>query len=222
MALLATAGRALEPPLHMGFISQEQLQVDYLRIDRRVHSSIDMHRVWVLECAHHVADGVALARCPEEFVAEPFSTARTLGEAGDVHPLDGCRCASLRGRMYSESGQILTGYCNRCNIGLNRAKREVRCLRNGLLCDRIEEAGFADIGQAKDADTNLCSGSVKEHAEGQQDPAHVPAGTQAVESESRPACRRRCEGDRYPDEITHNLLCVVCFVGSGRKCQMHL
>jgi hypothetical protein len=106
--------------------------------------------VAILKAAHDVHDGVHLADVTEEFVPEPLALARAFHEAGDVHELNGRRDQLHRAGDLRQNCQAFIGHDDHALIRLDGAKRIIRRLRLPCACDRIEEGGFANIGETDD------------------------------------------------------------------------
>ena len=77
--LLAAARAPLQPALDVGEVREEQLEIDQLDVLRRVDAALDVDGVRVFEGAHHMAQGVAVARRPEELIPEALAAAGALG-----------------------------------------------------------------------------------------------------------------------------------------------
>ncbi len=109
-----------------------------------------MNDVVVVKAAHHVHDGVALADVAQELVAQAGALAGALDKAGDVDKFHDS------GRLFvglPDLGQLVqprVGHRHNAGVRLNGAERIVRRLRVLRAGQRIEQGGFAYIGQADD------------------------------------------------------------------------
>ena len=65
------------------------LEVDHADVRQRVHLAVDVDHVVVVEAAHDVHDGVALADVRQELVPEASASEGAFHQAGDVHELAG-------------------------------------------------------------------------------------------------------------------------------------
>ena len=110
-----------------------------------------MGDVAILEAAHHMRDGIDLADVGEELVAEAFALGGTAHEACDVHEGEaggddlGGAC-DLRQHV---KARVRHGHVT--HIGLDGAEGIIRRLCRCRLCERVEEGGLADVGEAHDA-----------------------------------------------------------------------
>ena len=89
---LAIALGLARQPVELAFelleVRQDQLQVDHLDIFTRVGFGRYMHHVGVVETAHDMDDRSRLANIREKLVAQPFTLAGALYQAGNVHEFD--------------------------------------------------------------------------------------------------------------------------------------
>ena len=135
---------------HRGQIGQRQFGVDGLDIGDRIDLSRDVHDIGVFETAHHMGDGVGLANVGQELVAQSFAFGRSGHQPGDIHELDDRRNDFLR---LDDLGQLLQariGHFHDADVGLDGAEGIV-LRRDARLGQRVEEGGFAHIGQSDDA-----------------------------------------------------------------------
>ena len=112
-----------------------------------------MDNISVGETADHMGNRVDLANMPEKLVAEPFAAGSAADQPGDIDEFelgrdDLCRLGEARGDI-----EALVGNRHSPEIGLDRAERVIRRLRRGGRGQRVEQRGFADIGQSDNAAT---------------------------------------------------------------------
>ena len=137
-------------------VGQDQLQVDGVNIAdgvnafRLVHILHNMDDVVIVKAAHHMYNGIALADMAQELVSQTSALAGTFDQTGDIHKLHN------GGGLFvclPDLGQFVQpGIRNRNNAGvrLNGAERIVGCLSILGAGQRIEQSGFANIGQTDD------------------------------------------------------------------------
>ena len=109
-----------------------------------------MDDVVVVEAAHDMDDGVALADVAEELVAEAGTLACALDEAGDVHELHDGGGLFVGLPDLSQLVQPLVRHCYDAGVRLDGAE--------GIVCsfsifgggDGVEQSGLAHVGQADD------------------------------------------------------------------------
>ena len=109
-----------------------------------------MNDIVVLEAAHDVSDGVALADVGQEFVAQTFAFAGTGDKSGNIDEFgDGVQDA-LRIDDCGELGQTIIGHRHDADVGFDGAKRIIFGGDFGAR-ERIKQRRFADIGQTHDS-----------------------------------------------------------------------
>ena len=96
-----------------------------------------MDHVFILEAAHHVDNGVALADVCQELVAQAFALGGTLDKAGDVNEFDDRRGNFLRVVQIAQLLQALVRHRHNTHVGVDGAEGVVRRL-GARLRERIE------------------------------------------------------------------------------------
>ena len=133
-----------------GEVGERKFGVDGLDVGHRVDSAVDMNDVAVLETAHHVRNGVGLADVGQKLVAQALALGRAGHQSRDVDEFDRRRKDALRVRYLGQRRQARIGHFDDAHVWLDGAKRVVLG-RDASLCQRVEQGGFADVGQADDA-----------------------------------------------------------------------
>ena len=109
-----------------------------------------MDDVVIVKAAHHMYNGIALTDMAQELVSQTSALTGTFDQTGDIHKLHN------GGGLFvclPDLGQFVQpGIRNRNNAGvrLNGAERIVGCLSILGAGQRIEQSGFANIGQTDD------------------------------------------------------------------------
>ena len=114
------------------------------------HVLHDMDDVVVVEAAHDMDDGVALADVAEELVAEAGTLTCALDEAGDVHELHDGGGLLVGLPDLSQLIQPLVRHGHDAAVGLNGAEGVVCSLRVLGGGDGVEQSGLADVRQTDD------------------------------------------------------------------------
>ena len=135
-------------------VGGNQLEVDRLDVVLRVQAVRVADDVRVLKAAHDVHNRLAFANVGEELVAQPLAVARALDQARDVDELDDGGRLLLRAVHRRKLVQPLVRHGDDARVGLNRAERIVGRFR-ARLGDRVEQGGFAHVGQTDDAEFHL-------------------------------------------------------------------
>ena len=87
----------LDAALHGLQVFELQLGVNDLFVTHRVHASVHMHHVLVVEAAQHMDDRVRLADVSQELVSQSFALAGSLDQTGYIDDLHGGRNDSALG-----------------------------------------------------------------------------------------------------------------------------
>ena len=109
-----------------------------------------MHHVFVIETAHHMHNGIGLADVGKKLIAQAFAFGCARHQAGDIHKLHDGRKQFLRLRNIRELGETRIRHFDNADVGLDGAEGIILC-SDARLGQRIEQGGFADVGQADDA-----------------------------------------------------------------------
>ena len=136
--------------LNGGEVGQGEFGDDGLDVGDGVDAAVDVDDVGVVEAADDVDDGVGLADVGEELVAEAFAFAGASDEAGDVDEFDDGGLDLLGLDDFSELGEAGVRDFYDADVGLDGAEGVVGSFDAGF-GQRVEEGGFADVGQADDA-----------------------------------------------------------------------
>ncbi|KAF5036288.1 hypothetical protein DSECCO2_576600 [anaerobic digester metagenome] len=156
LGLLDEAVQARFEDLRVG---EDEFGFDDVDVAGGVHGAGDVDDVVVFEGAGDVDDDFGFADVGQEFVAQALALARSGDEAGDVGEAHG---GGHDLRRVDERGQGVEAgvrHGHDGHVGLDGAERVV-----GGLCvlgfgQGVEQGGFADVGQAHDADGNGHGGS---------------------------------------------------------------
>ena len=108
-----------------------------------------MDDVRVLEAAHDVDYGVALADVREKLVAETLALGRAFDESGDVDELNDGGSVLLRVIHFSEDVEAAVRNGDDADVRVYRAERIVRGLRSRV-CYCVEKGALADVRQTND------------------------------------------------------------------------
>src|SRR5471030_1706622 len=95
-------------------------------------------------------DGVGLANIGEELVAKALALGSAGHQSGDVDEFDRRRNHFLGLRDRGKPRQARIGYFDNADVGFDGAERIILCGDAGF-GERVEQGGFADVGQADDA-----------------------------------------------------------------------
>ena len=131
-------------------VGKDQFGVDDLNVTDGVDGATDVMDVVVLETADDLHNGVDFADVAEELVAEAFTGAGALDEAGDVHEFDGGWDELFGAGDFRERLESGIRHGDNADIGVDRAKGIVGRLGLAGACDRIEQGGFANIRKTDD------------------------------------------------------------------------
>ena len=132
-------------------VREDELKVDDVRVVDRVDFARHVDHIRVLETSDHLDDGIALPDVGQELVSEPLSLGSALHKAGNVIKLHRRRHGLERFRHLNKLVQPRVRHGDHADVGLDRAKRKVGCLRLSVLADGVEHGRLADVGQAHDA-----------------------------------------------------------------------
>ena len=144
-ACLAFAGR--KSFFHGGDIRQNEFRVDDVNVAQRVHGTEFVDDVVIVKAADYLHDGVHFTDVRQELVAQAGAFRSALDQAGDIHEFNKRGDNFFRTGHVGEHLQAGIRDCYHTHIRVNGAERIVG--RLGLACpgDRIEESGFADVGE---------------------------------------------------------------------------
>ena len=130
-------------------IRERKFGVDGLDVGDRIDLAGDVHDVRVLEAAHHVRDGIGLANVGQELVPQAFTLGCACHQPRDVDELDHRRNDFLRLGDSGKHRQARVGHLDDADVRLNGTERII-LRRDPRLGQRVEQRGFADVGQADD------------------------------------------------------------------------
>ena len=130
-----------------GHVRKDQLGVDDLDVAHRIDGPCDVVDVVVFKAADDLHDGVHLADVAQELVAEPFSLACALHEAGDIDELNDCGDELLGMGNLGKSGEPGIGHNHDALVGVDGAKRIVRGLRFARPRHCVKKGGFTHVGE---------------------------------------------------------------------------
>ena len=133
-----------------GEVGQGEFGDDGLDVGDGVDAAVDVDDVGVVEAADDVDDGVGLADVGKELVAEAFAFAGASDEASDVDEFDDGGLGLLGLDDFCELGEAGVRDFDDADVGLDGAEGVVGSFDAGF-GQRVEEGGFADVGQADDA-----------------------------------------------------------------------
>ena len=141
---------ALDAIFHRFQILQLEFGVDDFLVAHRIHATIYVHHVAVVETAQHVDDGISFADVAQELIAQTFSFGCTFHQTSDVDNLHGggddFRCLHQFGKFC----QSFIRHSDYTHVGFNGAEREVGALRLGV-AQAIKKRGLAHVGKSYDA-----------------------------------------------------------------------
>ena len=141
---------ALDRAFHHREVGQCQFGQDDLDIGNGIDLAGDMHHIGIVKAAHHVDDGIGLADVGEKLVAQSFASGRARHQPGNVDELDdgwldALRLDDLRQLIHARIRHLYNAY-----VWFDGTERIV-FRRDARLGQRIEQGGFAHIGQADDS-----------------------------------------------------------------------
>ena len=126
-----------------------QFGINNLLVADRVYAAVHMDDIAVVKATQYVQDGVGLADVGQELVAETFTLAGALHQAGDVDYVDRGRDGAFRHAELRQGLQPLVGHVGGAEVRLDGAEGEIGAL--GLSgAYTIEEGGFTDVRQSDD------------------------------------------------------------------------
>ena len=136
--------------LHRLQVGKHQLGGDGLDVVRRIHVTIDVGDVVVVETPRHLADGVGLTNVGEELVAHPLALAGALDDSSNVD--EGHRRRNGLGGVehLRQHVQTLVRNPDHADIRLNGRKRIVR-RQDVILGQRVEQGRLAGVGKTDDS-----------------------------------------------------------------------
>ena len=143
-------GSAVETFFHSFKIGQCQFGVDNIDVVLRVDRVGNVDDIVIDEAAHHMGDGVAFTDVGEEFVAKAFALGSAGDEAGNVDEFNCCGHHFFRFDDFRQCIESQIRYRHDAGVWLDSAERKVLGRNTGLR-QRIEQGGFADVGQPNDA-----------------------------------------------------------------------
>jgi len=143
---LGVLAHTLHALLHLRQVGQYQLQRDHLDVTQRIDRARHVDDVLVLEAAHDVHDGVALADVGEELVAQTLALGGARHQARNVHERQRGRHGLHRLVDVGEDLEPRVRHGDDARVGLDRAKGKVCGLRLRLLHERVEQRRFSHVG----------------------------------------------------------------------------
>ena len=146
LGLLAVA---LDGALHHGKVGQRQFGEDDFDVGDRVDLARHVHHVGIVETAHDVDDGIGLADVGKELVTQAFTLGGARDQARDVDELDNGRLHALRIDDLSQLGHARIRHLDDADVGLDGAEGII-LRRDARLGERIEQRGFAHVGETDD------------------------------------------------------------------------
>ena len=153
LAALGELDQLLETLLDRIEVGKKELRLNGRDVAQRIDGAVHVGDVLVLEAAHHLDDGGALADVGQELVAQSLTLARALDEAGDVDEIDEGVNGFFRlglGRQRVHAG---VRHGNSGLVGLDGAEGIVGGLSVLGLGQGVEKSGLAHVGQADDTNT---------------------------------------------------------------------
>ena len=130
-------------------VGERQLGVDNVNIVSRIHFIVNVDDVVVFEAAHHVTDSFGFADVGQKLVAQAFTFRRAFNEACDINEFHRGRQNTLWFDDFSQFVQTRIGHRHDTGVRLNGTEGEVGRF-NTRFSERIEQGGFADVGQTDD------------------------------------------------------------------------
>ena len=121
------------------------------RVDKRAGTARLAHDVGVLEVAHDLADGIAVADVRQELVAKALALVGALHQAGDVNELDRGGHDLCRVHHLGEFVEALVGDVHHAHVWIDGGKGVV-CRKPALAGKRGEQGRLAHVGKSHDAD----------------------------------------------------------------------
>ena len=106
-----------------------EFEVHNLLVADRIHGTVHVDDIAVVEATEDVQDGIALTDVGEELVAETFTLAGSLHQTCDIDDIDGRRDRALRFADVGQHLKALVGDIGRTEIGLDGTEREIGALR---------------------------------------------------------------------------------------------
>ena len=149
-ALTRLLGIAVEGLFHGGEVGERKLGVDHRDVFERIDVTGHVNDVVVLEAAHDVRDGVALADVGEKLVAEAFALARAGDETGDVDEFHDRGHDALGLDDFRKGRKARIRHFDDARVRFDRAEGIV-FRGDARLRECIENGRLADVGQADDA-----------------------------------------------------------------------
>ena len=154
-SLLVPAGSShflylLDAVFHRLKVFDLQLCIHHLFVPHRVHGTVYMDDIPVIETAQHMQDGVGLADIGQKLVAQALPAGSPLHQAGNIHNFHGSGNGTLGLANVREHLQALVRHIGGTHIGVDGAERKIGAL--GLPgAYTVKQGGFANVGQSDDS-----------------------------------------------------------------------
>ena len=143
-------GHPLQGFLNRGQIGQTQFGLNHFNVSNWVDLAGHVNHIGVFKTTHHIDGGIGFANVCQKFIAQTFTRAGTCHQTGDVDKLHNRRHHALWRDDVGELLQARVRHFHHPHIGLDGAKGVILS-RNARFGQRVEQGGFAYIGQAHDA-----------------------------------------------------------------------
>ena len=148
---MSTFLKAVGTSFHGGKVSKNEFGRNYLDVPNGIDRSGNVMDVRVLKTADHLHDCIDFANMAEKLIAEAFSLACALHQAGDIDEFDSSRDDLLGFREHRELFQTLIRHADDAQVWFDGAERKICSMSLPGARDGVEESGLANIGQSDDS-----------------------------------------------------------------------
>ena len=129
---LGCPGDLGDPALKDFQVGKDKLQVDRLDIAHRIHRTVDMDYILILEAPDDMDDRVHFADIGQELVAQAFTLGGALHEACDVDEFNDCRRHFFGMVQFAQALDPVVRDRDDPYVGVDRAEGVVGRFRAGL------------------------------------------------------------------------------------------
>ena len=109
-----------------------QFGINNFLVAYRIHRTIDVRHVFIVEAAEHMQDCVRFADIGQKFISQPFAFTCSFHQSGNIHYFY-CGGNDFFGiYQFCQFIQPLVGHSDYAHIGFNGAKGKIRRLGFGI------------------------------------------------------------------------------------------
>ena len=119
-------------------IGQHQLGFNRFRILDRVHATINVGHIVIVETTQHMRNRIAFADVSQELVSQTFAFRCTFYQTSNIYERHTCWDDCFGTSDCGQNIQAFIGHGDFACVGFNRTKREIRGLCGGGACQRVK------------------------------------------------------------------------------------